>query len=160
MSRVTVPPLSEATVIEKGGWHPDHAEVLAIATDGRYGVSIVDGNGDRSELESEIWIFEEGSWHPDSSEGDGPRDFSRPWASGWCGMGGPEDGCDYIYGFGAGYRCVDITILGATRRVSVGSNNFWAFMKARSTTPERSPDRDLLGQIARSHDNLSRARLD
>jgi hypothetical protein len=136
MSRVTVPPLTETIVIERGGWHPRYAEVLAIASDGRYGFALVDGNGDRSELESEIWIFEEGRWSPDSSEGDGPRWYSRPWSSGWGGGSDADDGFAFIYGFAPGWSTVDITTLGETHRLSVGTNHFWAFLRAGDSSPD------------------------
>jgi len=48
-----------------------YAWVIAVASAGRYGITLVDGNGDGSELEAGHWLRDEGSWQPGGSAGAG-----------------------------------------------------------------------------------------
>jgi hypothetical protein len=47
------PGLTEQEVLTHGGWHPRHARVLAVTSDGDYGFALVDGNGDGAGLEAD-----------------------------------------------------------------------------------------------------------
>ena len=54
------PGLSHRDVLASGGWHPRYARALISASDGDYGFTLVDGNGDGAELEEELWQWEDG----------------------------------------------------------------------------------------------------
>lgn len=68
------PALSERDVLAHGGWHPRYARALAVASDNGYGLAVVDGNGDGTELEAGAWVWENGTWAAAASSGAGPLD--------------------------------------------------------------------------------------
>ena len=64
--------LSEDALIRLGGWHPRYARVLLIEHDADYAIALIDGNGDRAELELEHWChYSDGFWRGGSTSGHG-----------------------------------------------------------------------------------------
>jgi hypothetical protein len=119
------PALTPDDVLASGGWHPRYVRVLATASDGDFGVAIVDGNGDGAELEEEAWLWDEGRWMPGSSSGAGPLDFL-----GTIQTGGEAGEAPYAFGRAAGRDPVRISFGGQTFEVPVGPYGVWAFIKA------------------------------
>jgi hypothetical protein len=133
MSRVTVPPLTPEIVMAAAEWHPRYAEILAIASDGIYGVSVVDGNSDRADIDVGIWRFEDGSWREHSSWGAFGEPVVEAWTSGW---GGTPGAACAIHGYAPDLSSMDITLAGVVHRVAVGGNGYWAFIKATRDWPD------------------------
>jgi hypothetical protein len=120
-------------VIEEGGWHASYVEVLAITNEGLFAVALVDGNGDRSDIEAEHWLFEDGEWGEISSSGAFGPDYEDPdnlWQA--CGgFGGDEVGaCRFDWGFGRGFRTVELEFEDASYQVPVLGNGWWVFLTA------------------------------
>jgi hypothetical protein len=66
--------LTDALVLESGGWHSAYARVLLTVADENVGFVLVDGNGDGAELEMEYWCRGDNGWEAGSSTGEGPLD--------------------------------------------------------------------------------------
>src|ERR1700680_403160 len=64
--------LTDALVLDSGGWHSAHARVLLTVADENVGFVLVDGNGDGAELEMEYWFQDDNGWRAGSSTGEGP----------------------------------------------------------------------------------------
>jgi hypothetical protein len=111
-------------VLATGGWHPRYVRVLATASDGDYGIAIVDGNGDGAELEEEARLWDDGHWAPGNSSGAGPLDFL-----GAIQTGGEVSEARYAYGRALGRDSVRISFGGQTYEVPVGLEGVWAFIK-------------------------------
>jgi hypothetical protein len=126
------PPLSEEDVLATGGWHPRYVRVLATASDGDYGVAIVDGNGDGAELEEEAWLWDDadGRWAGGSSSGAGPLDHLATIQT-----GGQVGDASYAYGRAAARSSVRIRFGGQAFEVPVGPHGVWAFIKAGTGPP-------------------------
>lgn len=124
--------LTEEIVVGRGGWHPRYARTLAIATDGDFGLAIVDGNGDGAELETEVWLRDDDGWGPGWSSAAGSLDYLGSFQSG--GEVGDASGpySQYAYGRAAGRRPVRISFGGQVHEVPVGREGVWAFVKSRS----------------------------
>ena len=75
--------LTEALVLESGGWHPRYARVVLLIEEGTVAVAIVDGNGDGAELELEHWTVVGDEWQCELSGGLGALDEPGSWESGW-----------------------------------------------------------------------------
>jgi hypothetical protein len=119
------PALTPDDVLASGGWHPRYVRVLAVASDGDYGIAVVDGNGDGAELEEEAWLWDDGRWTPGSSSGTGPLD-----TLGTIQTGGEVGDAAYAFGRAPGRRSVTISFGGQTFEVPVGPHDVWAFIKA------------------------------
>jgi hypothetical protein len=117
--------LTPHDVLAGGGWHPRYVRVLAVASDGDYGVAVVDGNGDGAELEEEAWLWDEGRWTPGSSSGAGPLG-----TLGAIQTGGQVGEGSYAFGRAPGRPSVTISFGGQTFEVPVGPHGVWAFIKA------------------------------
>lgn len=126
------PPLSEQDVLATGGWHPSYVRVLATASDGDFGVAIVDGNGDGAELEEEAWLWDDadGRWTGGSTSGAGPLDHLDAIHSG----GQVGDAC-YAYGRAAARSSVRIRFGGQMFEVAVGPHGVWAFIGTGTGPP-------------------------
>lgn len=126
------PPLSEQDVLATGGWHPRYVRVLATASDGDYGVAIVDGNGDGAELEEEAWLWDDadGRWTGGSSSGAGALDDLAAIQTG----GQVGDSC-YAYGRATARSSVRLSFGGQTFQVPVGPHGVWAFIGTGSGPP-------------------------
>jgi hypothetical protein len=92
--------LTAAEVVALGGWHSRYTPVIAVASAGDHGFALVDGNGDRRELDAERWLWHEGSWQPGGSSGAGPLYAVGPLHSGghvgdsaWFTYGSTPGGC-------------------------------------------------------------------
>jgi hypothetical protein len=119
------PPLTPDDVLASGGWHPRYVRVLAVASDGDYGVAVVDGNGDGAELEQEAWLWDDGRWTPGSSSGTGQLD-----TLGTIQTGGEYGDASFAFGRAPGRASVTISFDGQTFEVPVGPHDVWAFIKA------------------------------
>ena len=130
------PALTPEDVLADGGWHPSYVRVLATASDGDYGVAIVDGNGDGAELEEEAWFWEDGQWRGGPTSGAGPLDFLGAIQS----PGGMVGEAPYAYGRAAGRDSVRISFAGQVYEVPVGPEGVWAFIKiGNAPAPRLSP---------------------
>jgi hypothetical protein len=118
------PRLTEEQVIADGGWHPRYARTVAIATDGDYGLALVDGNGDGAELEDEIWMHRDGAWIGQSSSGAGPLDHMPSLTTWW-----PVEDVCYAYGRAHGRSSVVLSLAGQRHDIPVGRHGVWAFVK-------------------------------
>jgi hypothetical protein len=126
------PALTGQHVLARGGWHPRYARVLAVTSDGDYGLAVVDGNGDGAELEAETWVWENGTWASAGSSGAGPLgELGSAHASGQIGE------ARFAYGSAPGRRSIAIEFDGHRYETPVGSHGAWAFIKVRT-----DPDRD------------------
>jgi hypothetical protein len=125
------PPLIGADIIARGGWHPRYARVLAAASDGDYGIAIVDGNGDGAELEIETWVWDDehpegGRWDSGVSSGAGPLGYLGPVQTGNVGD------AYFAYGRAPGPESVTIEFDGQLHQVPVGGDGVWAFIRIRA----------------------------
>jgi hypothetical protein len=115
------PALTADDVIARGGWHPRYARVLAVASDGDYGLAVVDGNGDGAELEEEKWLWDaDDGWLPGVSSGSGPLEMLASVET-----GGQFDETHYA-------SSVRISFDGAVYSVPAGTDGVWAFVQHRS----------------------------
>jgi hypothetical protein len=121
------PALTEDDILASGGWHPRYVRVLAVASDGDYGVAIVDGNGDGAELEEETWVWDDGRWTGGSSSGAGPLD-----TLGAIQTGGQIGAARFAFGRAPGRELVTVGFDGKTHQVPVGREGVWAFIKLGS----------------------------
>ena len=119
------PPLAPDDVLASGGWHPRYVRVLAVASDGDYGIAVVDGNGDGAELEQEAWLWDDGRWTPGSSSGTGQLD-----TLGTIQTGGEFGDASFAFGRAPGRASVTISFDGQRFEVPVGPRGVWAFIKA------------------------------
>lgn len=119
------PGLSEADVIARGGWHPRYVRALATASDGDFGLAVVDGNGDGAELEEELWSWDDGTWAPGSSWGAGPLERLESIRT-----GGELGSARFAYGRAPGRRSVTISFDDHLHDVPVSRAGVWAFIKA------------------------------
>jgi hypothetical protein len=124
------PALTAEDVVSTGGWHPRYVRVLATASDGDYGIALVDGNGDGAELEEEAWLWDDGQWRGGSTGGAGPLDFLGAIHPG--GVIGEVGEATYAYGRAQGLESVRIRFGGETYEVPVGPQGVWAFIKTGS----------------------------
>ena len=132
MTTVRIPPLVPQIVIEQGGWHARSVDVIAIATDGRFGMALVDGNGDRANIEIEPWFYRKEGWASDgSSGGGGPWGEQGPWGvcSGIYATDATESAF-VAYGYAECYEAVRIVFNDAERRISVLPSGFWLVVAA------------------------------
>jgi hypothetical protein len=120
--------LTEDEVIASGAWHPRYARVIAIASDGDYGLAIVDGNGDGAELEAETWEWNGERWTSAGSAGAGALDTLGPWEAGQIG----NSYC--AYGSAPGRQTIMIDFDGRFHQTPVSRYGVWAFIRA-STSP-------------------------
>jgi hypothetical protein len=121
------PALTPEDVLAAGGWHPSYVRVLVTASDGDYGIALVDGNGDGAELEEEAWFWEDGQWRGGSTSGAGSLDFlGTIHTSGVIGESGQTS---YAYGRALGRESVRIRFDGETFEVPVGPEGVWAFIR-------------------------------
>jgi len=119
------PALTPDDVLASGGWHPRYVRVLAVASDGDYGIAVVDGNGDGAELEQEAWLWDDGRWAPGSSSGTGQLD-----TLGTIQTGGEFGDASFAFGRAPGRASVTISFDSQTFEVPVGPHGVWAFIKA------------------------------
>jgi hypothetical protein len=119
--------LSDEDVIAGRGWHRGYARVLAVASDADFGFAVVDGNGDRAELEAETWRWDSGEWVGAGSSGAGPLDHLGPLQAG----GQIGDAC-FAYGRAPGRREITISFDGRPYQVPVSRCGVWI----RSTSAE------------------------
>jgi hypothetical protein len=119
------PGLGEGDVIARGGWHPRYARVLATASDGDFGLAVVDGNGDGAELEEEMWLWDEGAWASGSSSGAGPLEGLESIRA-----GGEHGDARFAYGRAPGRSSVTISFDHSLHQVPVGRHGVWAFITA------------------------------
>ncbi len=123
--------LTEDAIIRVGGWHPRYARVLLIECDGDFGLVLVDGNGDGSELEIEYWLREaDGGWRGGSSSGHGSLDRlsrSHSWSAG-----------DFVAALGRVEPGAEVTVeyAGRSYRRRASQLGVWGFVHAVDT--ERS----------------------
>ena len=120
-------PLNGAEVVARGGWHPRYARVIAVASDGDYGFALVDGNGDGSELEAEVWTWGDGTWECGATSGAGPLDGVGSIRTG----GQIHENAWYAYGSAPGRHTVTIAFDGRLHLIPVGGHGVWAFIAAR-----------------------------
>jgi hypothetical protein len=121
--------LTEDEVMASGAWHPRYARVLAIASDGDYGLAIVDGNGDGAELEAETWEWNGERWTGGGSAGAGPLDTLGPSQT-----GGQIGNSYFAYGSAPGRQTITINFDGRLHQIPVSHHGVWAFIKT-STSP-------------------------
>jgi hypothetical protein len=119
------PALTPEDVRAAGGWHPRYVRVLAVASDGDYGIAVVDGNGDGAELEEEAWLWDDGGWRPGTSSGAGPLSFLASIQT-----GGQVGEASYAYGQVPGRDAVRVSFGGQAYDVPVGPHGVWAFIKS------------------------------
>jgi len=119
--------LTTEDVLAHGGWHPRYARVIAVTSDGDYGFALVDGNGDGSELEAEIWTWQDGTWTSGSSSGAGPLQDVGPVQT-----GGRIGHAYFAYGSAPGRQTITIAFDGQLHSTPVDSFGIWAFIKIRS----------------------------
>jgi hypothetical protein len=119
------PTLTPDDVLASGGWHPRYVRVLAVASEGDYGIAVVDGNGDGAELEQETWFWDDGRWTPGASSGTGPLDTLGAIQTG----GEVGDAC-FAFGRAPSRPSVTVSFGGQTFEVPVGPHGVWAFIKA------------------------------
>ena len=124
------PALTPDDVLASGGWHPRYVRVLATASDGDFGIAIVDGNGDGAELEEETWLWDDGRWNPGWSSGVGPLDTV-------CSIeaGGQVGDTSFACGRAPGRPSVTISFDARSFEVPVGQYGIWAFIKAGTGPP-------------------------
>jgi hypothetical protein len=133
------PVLTAADVIARGGWHPQYTRVLALASDGDYGLAVVDGNGDGAELEEEKWLWDAADgWLPGVSSGSGPLEMLASLET-----GGQIDDVYYAYGRVGGASAVAVRFGGQVFSVPTGLEGVWAFMQ-RSAGPGRYAPPELV----------------
>jgi hypothetical protein len=121
------PALTAEEVISHGGWHPRYARALAIASDGDYGFALVDGNGDGSELEAEMWTWEDGTWTGAGSSGAGPLDNLGPVQT-----GGQLGDAHFAYGRAPSHQMITISFASGLHKTPVSRYGVWAFIKIRA----------------------------
>jgi hypothetical protein len=121
------PALTPEDVLATGGWHPGYVRVLVTASDGDYGIALVDGNGDGAELEEEGWLWEDGQWSGGATGGAGPLDFLGAIHTG--GVIGESGQASYAYGRAQGRESVRISFDGQTFEVPVSPLGVWAFIR-------------------------------
>ncbi|MGB6455844.1 MAG: hypothetical protein WBH47_15315 [Streptosporangiaceae bacterium] len=123
------PVLTAEQILAEGGRHPRYARVLAVASDGDFGLALVDGNGDGAELEDEIWIFGDGTWSGGPTSGAGPLSRVQGLHSWW-----PAKDVCFAYGSALGRQSVIISLAGQRHHVPVGRDGIWAFVKVLTGT--------------------------
>jgi hypothetical protein len=116
-------------VLASGGWHPRYARVLVTASDGDYGLALVDGNGDGAELEQELWQWEDiprgdGHWRGGSTSGAGPLSHLPPLVAG----GGVGPAC-FAFGRVPGRESVTVEFGGRRYQIPVSPLGVWAFIR-------------------------------
>jgi hypothetical protein len=122
------PALTADDVIARGGWHPRYARVLALASDGDYGLAVVDGNGDGAELEEEQWLWDaEQGWLPGTSSGSGPLETLASVET-----GGQIGDTHYAYGRVRGASSVRVSFGGRVYPVPAATDGVWAFVQHSS----------------------------
>jgi hypothetical protein len=134
---VNEPSLTETPVIANGGWHPRYARDLAIATDGDWGLAIVDGNGDGAELEAASWNYNGDTWTPSSSSWAGPPDLTTPRIQGDGADYGETSTSQFAHGVAPQHDHITISFNGHEHQVPVSSHGVWAFVEA--TNPDDNP---------------------
>jgi hypothetical protein len=149
-----IPSLAEAMVVERASevidevmdeaswrWSPSNLEVLAIATDGPYGLAIVDAHGDRAQLQTQGWRFAGERWSirgRELVEGPGAESRTR-WSGGSGGLFTEDMLASYRnYGFAPAYRTVELEFEDGRYRVPVLANGFWAFVTAAHAHADRA----------------------
>jgi hypothetical protein len=110
---------------EIGGWDARYATVLAIATDGPVGISIIDPNGDGNITESQHFYRDDtGHWHAGSSTGGATPDMFGVHGSG-C-----YSGVRYVYGRAANPGRHTVTYQGHEFDVTPEPTGWWAIAQA------------------------------
>jgi hypothetical protein len=127
---VGVKELTAESAISEGGWHPEHAVVLAIATHGDLGAALIDSNGDGADIDLDLY------------ERDGSGDWSETGSSG-VGDVGPVWNYRTVatWGRGAPGELVNVAYLTHRATVTVASTGWWLFIappEDEATYPVRS----------------------
>jgi hypothetical protein len=111
--------LTENQVIQRGGWSSQYAQVRLIVQDDDVAVTIVDGNGDGAEFETELWNRGPKGWVDQGSSG------------GICfGMGSVLETGAMIGGAGVGEpnEIVTVRFQGATYECQTNDLGYWGFV--------------------------------